>query len=67
MAGKGQVLSTFNSNANDLRKPTEEIGTRSGNLIAADKSTVISKALFDAVAVKDGQGEGRLSDPPLGR
>jgi len=32
-------------------------------LIATDKSTVVTKPLLDAVVVQDGQSDGRLADP----
>ena len=34
-----------------------------GKLIAADKSAVLAKPLFDAVAVGDDQYRGRLANP----
>ena len=33
-------------------------------LIATDEPTVVSKPLFDAIVVEDGQGDRRLPDPP---
>ena len=38
--------------------------TRSGELIATDESTVVAETALDAIVVEDGEGNGRLSDPP---
>jgi hypothetical protein len=37
---------------------------RSWKLIAANKSTVITKSLFDAIIVEDGEGDRSFPDPP---
>ena len=39
------------------------MSARSGELIAADKSTVISKPLLDAIVVEDSEGDRGLSNP----
>ena len=41
----------------------EEVGTRSGELVATDESTVISKPRLDAIVMEDGQGDGCLANP----
>ena len=40
------------------------MGPRCGELVAADKTTVISKPFLEAIVEEDGQGNGRLPDPP---
>ena len=35
---------------------------RGGELIAANESTVVAEPSFDAIVMKDGQGDGCLSD-----
>ena len=35
-----------------------------GELIAADESTIVSKPLFDAIVVEDGQSDGCFPDSP---
>ena len=40
----------------------EEVGTRDGELVATDESTVVSEPLLDPVVVENGQGNGRLAD-----
>ena len=39
------------------------MSTRRGELVAMDESTVVAKPLFDAIVVKDSQGDRGLSDP----
>ena len=39
------------------------MGARSGELVAADESTVAAKSLFDAIVVEGNQSDGRLPDP----
>ena len=34
-----------------------------GELVAADKSTVVPKPFLDAIVVEDGQSNGRFPDP----
>jgi len=34
-----------------------------GELVAADKPTVVTKPLFDAIVVEDGQNGGGLANP----
>ena len=43
----------FDSCADDLGDPVEEVGKRGGELVTANESTVIAKALFDTVVVED--------------
>ena len=37
---------------------------RWGELIATNESSVLAEPLFDAIVVKDGQDDGRLSNSP---
>ena len=36
---------------------------RGRELVAGNKSTVVSKAFLDAIVVEDGQSDGRFPDP----
>ena len=38
--------------------------TRCRELVATDETTIISKPFLDVIVVEDGQGNGRLPDPP---
>jgi len=49
----GQVLRVFNPCTDDFRESGEEISARSGELVAADESTVIAKPLIDTIVVED--------------
>ena len=39
------------------------MSVRWGELVTADKSTVVPKPLLDAVVMEDGQSDGRFPDP----
>ena len=40
------------------------MSTRSGKLVATDKSTIISEPFLNAIVVEDGEGDGCLPNPP---
>ena len=40
------------------------MSARGDELVTTDEPTVISKSLPDAIMVEDGQGNGRLPNPP---
>ena len=40
------------------------MSARGWEFIAPDEPTVISKPLLDTIVVENGQGDGRLPDPP---
>ena len=42
---------------------TEEIGTRRGELVTSDESSVLAEPFLDAVVMEDGKGYGCLADP----
>ena len=39
------------------------MSVRWGELVTADKSTVVSKSSLDVIVVEDGQSDGRFPDP----
>jgi hypothetical protein len=43
----------FDGCTNDLGEPTEEVGERGRKLVTANESTIVAKALFDAVVMED--------------
>ena len=40
------------------------MSARGGELVATDEPTVGSKSFLDAIVVKDGESDGRFSNPP---
>ena len=56
----GQVIRVFDACTGNFRKPAQEIGSRSRELVATDESPVITKPFLDAIVVEDGQGNGRF-------
>ena len=59
-----KVLGVFDPRTDDLGESGQEVGARSGKLIAADESTVPAKPFLDPIVVKDGECDRRLSNPP---
>ena len=53
----------FDASTGNFRKPAQEIGSRSGKLVATDESPVIAKPLFDPAVMEDRQSNQRLSNP----
>ena len=56
-AQRCQVLRVFDPCTNDLGEAGEEMKERSGELVAPDESTVISKPFLDPIVVEDGEGD----------
>ena len=54
----------MDASANGLGEMGEEIGKRGCEFITADQSTVVAKFVFDAIVVKDSEGDGCFSNPP---
>jgi len=50
----GQVLGVFNPCADGLGESTEKMGVGCRELITADKPSVVTKPLLDAVIMEDG-------------
>jgi len=48
----------------DAREPTEEVNERGGELVAADKPTVFTEPLLDAITMEHGQAIEVLPIPP---
>jgi len=53
----------FNARTSDLGQSAEQVSGRSRKLVTADKSTIVTETLFDAVVMKDDESDGRLPDP----
>jgi len=47
-------LRVFDTCADDVGESAEEMSERGGELVTADKPTVVAKPLFDPVVVEDG-------------
>jgi hypothetical protein len=57
-----QVVRVFDTCADGVGEPTEEIGERGGERVATDETTIVTKSLLDAVVVEDSEGDGGLAD-----
>ena len=57
------MFGVLNTRTGDLGQPTEEMGTRSRKLVAADEATVVPESLLDAIVMEDSQRDRRLADP----
>ena len=58
----GQVIRVFDACTGNFRKPAQEIGSRSRELVATDESPVTTKPFLDAIVVEDGQCYRRFPD-----
>ena len=54
----------FYTSTDDLGEFGKEVGKGWYEFIAMNEPTVIAKSLFDAVIVKDSEGNGCLPNPP---
>jgi hypothetical protein len=59
-----QSFRVFDARTNDLGESVEKMGTRSGEPVAANESTIVAKSLLDAIVMEDFQRDGRLADSP---
>ena len=59
-----QVFGVFDSCADDLGEPVEEVSARCGELVATDEPTVVPKPLPDAIVMEDDQSDRRFPDSP---
>jgi hypothetical protein len=59
-----QILRVFDPRTDDLGQSSEEMNTRSEELLAANESTVISESCLDAVVVENSERNRRLPDSP---
>ena len=50
--------------ADDFGELGEEIGKGGCEFITTEESTVVTELMFDAMVVKDSEGNGCFSDPP---
>jgi len=61
---RSQILRVFYAGADGLGELREEIGKGRREFVAMDKSAVVAKSFFDAVVVKDGEGDSGFPDSP---
>ena len=58
-----QIFRVFDICSDDYGEAGEEVRERWRELVATNKSTIISESLFDAIVVEDREGDGRLPGP----
>ena len=54
----------MDASTNDLGELGEEVWKRGSEFIATEEPTVVAKFAFDAIVVKDCEGNGCLPNPP---